>query len=116
MTNLRHSDATLSSELLLNLLRRVGIGEIRIEILVEDLGRLLAEVPAFPAGIEESRTKDHDGFTSALLQLNLERKKTAIESGPLVALKAKSNGIWKRILSNEKIEAILIEETLSFDN
>jgi len=73
MPYLRDCDAALPGQLLLNLFRGVRVGKVWVEILVENLRRLLAEVPAFPAGVEEPGSKDHDSLAGALLQLNLEQ-------------------------------------------
>ncbi len=70
-TYLGDCNVTLLGQLLLGLLRRVRVGEVRIEILVQDLRSLLAEVPSFSSRVEETRTQNHHSFTSALLQLHL---------------------------------------------
>lgn len=41
---LLHGDATLAGKLLLRLLWRVGVGQVRVKVLVQHLRRLLAEV------------------------------------------------------------------------
>ena len=48
-THLGNSDATLFSQLLLGLLAGVGVAEVRVEVFVQDLCGLLAEIPPFPS-------------------------------------------------------------------
>merc|ERR1719362_2417074 len=54
IANLRYSNSTLSSKLLLCLLAGVGVGQMGVEVLVQHLARLLAEVPALSPGVQES--------------------------------------------------------------
>ena len=69
--DLGDGDATLACQLLLGLLRGVGVGEVRVEILVQNFRSLLAEVPPFPPRIKEPRSENHHRLASALLQLDL---------------------------------------------
>jgi hypothetical protein len=73
--HLGDSDAAFSGQLLLDLFGGVRVGQVGVEVLVEHFGRLLAEVPALPARVQESRPQDHDGLAGALLQLDLETRK-----------------------------------------
>lgn len=43
---LAHGNSTFSRELLLGLLARVRITEVRVEVLVQNFGRLFTEVPS----------------------------------------------------------------------
>lgn len=46
---LGHCDATLLCQLLFSLLAGIGVTEVRVEILVQDLCRLFVEVSSFPS-------------------------------------------------------------------
>ena len=72
---LRYSNSTLSSKLLLCLLAGVGVGQMGVEVLVQHLARLLAEVPALSPGVQESGAEDHHCLTGRLFQLHLNRVK-----------------------------------------
>ena len=54
---------------------------MRIEILIEDFIRFLAEVPPFPPGVQEPGPQDHDRLAGGLLQLDLDRVKFPIDDG-----------------------------------
>ena len=49
VTDLRHGDAALSGQLLLGLLTWVGVGKVRVEIFIENLGGLFGEVTSLSA-------------------------------------------------------------------
>ena len=66
-SNLRDGDATFPSEFLLGLLGGIGVGEVRVEVLVQDLRGLLAEVPPLSPGVQEARSQDHHRLARALL-------------------------------------------------
>lgn len=51
---LRDSDAALAGQLLFRLLAGVRVGEVRVEVLVQNLGGLLAEVSAFSARVQKT--------------------------------------------------------------
>lgn len=51
---LRYSNPTVPGELLLDLLAGVGVGEVRVEVLVEQLERLFGEVAPLPTRVEET--------------------------------------------------------------
>uniref|UniRef100_A0A6B0V6Z8 Uncharacterized protein n=1 Tax=Ixodes ricinus TaxID=34613 RepID=A0A6B0V6Z8_IXORI len=70
--HLRDGDAALPGEFLLGLLRRVRVAKVRVEILVQDLRRLLAEVASLSPCVEEPGPEDHDGLAGALLELHLD--------------------------------------------
>ena len=65
-TNLGQRDAALSGQLLLDLLGRVGVGQVGVEVLVQHLGRLLAVVPPLPPRVQEPGPQDHDRLAGAL--------------------------------------------------
>ena len=65
--HLRYCDATFPGELLFCLLRGVWIGKVGVEVFVQDLRRLLAEVSPLPSSVKEPRSEDHHCFASALL-------------------------------------------------
>ena len=67
ITNLRDSNATFPGEFLLGLLAGVGVRQVRVEVLVEDLGGLLAEVAPLASGVQEPGPQDHDRLAGALL-------------------------------------------------
>lgn len=54
---LRHRNATPPRELLLDLLARVGVGEVRVKVLVEQLDGLLGEVAALAARVQKAASK-----------------------------------------------------------
>ena len=54
---------------------------MRIEILIEDFIRFLAEVPPLPPGVQEPGPQDHDRLAGGLLQLDLDRVKFPIDDG-----------------------------------
>ena len=66
-SNLRHGDAALPGQLLLGLLAGVGVGQVRVEVLIEDLRGLLAEVAPLSSGVQEPGPQDHDCLARALL-------------------------------------------------
>ena len=70
--DLGDGDSALPAELLLGLLAGVGVGEVRVEVLVQDLRRLLAEVPPLPARVKEPGAQDHHRLAGRLLQLDLD--------------------------------------------
>ena len=72
---LRHCDSTFSCKLLLGFLRGVWIGQVWVEVLVQDLWRLLAEVPPLSSSVKEPGTKDHHCLAGTLLQLDLRIRK-----------------------------------------
>lgn len=61
---LRDSDAALAGQLLFRLLAGVRVGEVRVEVLVQNLGGLLAEVAAFSARIQKTAS-GHSGLIFA---------------------------------------------------
>ena len=73
--HLRHCDSTFSRKLLLGFLRGVWIGQVWVEVLVQDLRRLLAEVPPLSSSVKEPGTKDHHCLAGTLLQLDLRIRK-----------------------------------------
>lgn len=73
VAHLADADAALSRELLLGLLARIGVGEVRVEVGVEDLLGLLREVASLAARVQEARAKDHDELAGALFELHLDR-------------------------------------------
>ena len=50
-----------------------------VEILIEDLAGVLAEVPPLPPGVQEPGSEDHDSLAGGLLQLNLDCVKFPID-------------------------------------
>ena len=50
-----------------------------VEVLIENLTRVLTEVPPFSSGVQEPRSEDHDRLAGGLLQLNLDRVKFPID-------------------------------------
>lgn len=54
-SDLRDRDVALSGELLFGLFAGVGIGEVRVEVFVQDLCRFLAEIPPLSSGVQKSR-------------------------------------------------------------
>ena len=52
-----------------------------VEILIQDLAGILAEVPPLPPGIQEPGPQDHDRLAGGLLQLDLDRVKFPIDDG-----------------------------------
>lgn len=60
---LRDSDATLAGQLLFRLLAGVRVGEVRVEVLVQNLGGLLAEVAAFSARIQKTASGHSFNFS-----------------------------------------------------
>ena len=75
ISDLRDCDSTFPGQLLLGLLAGVGVGEVRVEILVQHLARLFTKVSSLPASVEEPGAQDHDGLARRLLQLDLDRVK-----------------------------------------
>ena len=73
--HLRHCDSTFSCKLLLGFLRGVWIGQVWVEVLVQDLRRLLAEVSPLSSSVKEPGTKDHHCLAGTLLQLDLRIRK-----------------------------------------
>lgn len=51
---LRHGDAAAARQLGLHDLARVGVGEVRVEVVVEQVERSLAEVAALAARVQEA--------------------------------------------------------------
>ena len=72
---LRHCDSTFSCKLLLGFLRGVWIGQVWVEVLVQDLRRLFAEVSSLSSSVKEPGTKDHHCLAGTLLQLDLRIRK-----------------------------------------
>ena len=70
--DLADGDAALARQLLLGLLARVGVAQVRVEVLVEDLRGLLAEVAPLAPGVEEAAAQQHDVLAGRLLQLHLD--------------------------------------------
>lgn len=60
-SDLRHSDGALLGQLLLGLLARVRVRQVGVKILVENIGRLLAEVPPLPPDMEKTFLTWTDG-------------------------------------------------------
>ena len=75
ISDLRDCDSTFPGQLLLGLLAGVGVGEVRVEILVQHLARLFTKVASLSASVEEPGAQDHDGLARRLLQLDLDRVK-----------------------------------------
>ena len=50
-----------------------------IEVLIENLTRILTKVPSFSSSVQEPRSEDHDSLACGLLQLNLDRVKFPID-------------------------------------
>lgn len=71
-TYLTDGDATFPSKLLLGLLARIRIRQVRIKILVQYLRGLLAEVASLAPGIQEPRPQYHHRLARRLLQLHLD--------------------------------------------
>ena len=65
--HLRYCDTTFPGELLLRLFGGIRVGKVGVEVFVQDLRRLLAEVSTLPSSVKEPRSEDHHGFASALL-------------------------------------------------
>lgn len=57
---LGHGNAALPRQLLFRLLAGVRVGQVRVEILVEDLRRLLAEVAALATRVQETASGNSD--------------------------------------------------------
>merc|ERR1712127_926118 len=53
VVHLRYSNSTLPSELLLCLLAGVGVGQVGVEVLVQDLRCLLAKISPFSSCVKE---------------------------------------------------------------
>ena len=53
VADLGHGDAALPGQLLLGLLAGVGVGQVRVEILIEDLGGFFGKVSPFATLIQE---------------------------------------------------------------
>ena len=73
-TDLRYVDATLASQFFLGLFTRIGIREMRVKILVENLRRLLAEIPPL-ASVSPTEKRDKKG-------LEILRKTFVLQAGP----------------------------------
>ena len=58
---LRDSDSTLLGELLLGLLTRIWVTQVGVEILIQDLSGLFAEVTAFPSTEERGGGEEDVG-------------------------------------------------------
>ena len=69
---LRDCDAALPGQLLLGLLCRVRVRQVGVEVLVQDLARLLVEVPPLASGVQEPGAQDHYRLAGRLLQLDLD--------------------------------------------
>ena len=69
---LRDCDAALPSQLLLGLLCRVRVRQVGVEVLIQDLARLLVEVPPLASGVQEPGAQDHNRLAGRLLQLDLD--------------------------------------------
>ena len=78
-SNLRNCDAALSGQLLLCLLCGVGVRQVGVEILVQDLARLLVEVPPLAPRVQEPGAQDHHGLARGLLQLDLDRVELLVD-------------------------------------
>ena len=76
---LRNCDVTLLGKFFLCLLTRIRVGQMRVEILVEDFCCLLAEITPLPPGIQKSGPQNHDSLTGALLKLGLDRQELAMD-------------------------------------
>ena len=68
---LRDSNAALPGQLLLGLLAGVGVGQVGVEVLVQHLAGLLAEVAALAPRVQEAGAQNHHSLASRLLQLDL---------------------------------------------
>lgn len=64
--------ATLARQLLLGLFGWIRIAQVTVEILVQYLRRLFAEVASLAAGVEETRSQYHHRLAGRLLQLHLD--------------------------------------------
>ena len=71
VAHLAHTDTALACQLFLGLLRRIRVGQVRVEIGVQDLLGLFAKISPLASRVQESRTQDHDRLACALLQLHL---------------------------------------------
>lgn len=69
---LRYGDATLSGEFFFRLFTGVRVGEVRVEVFVQDFGRLLRKVAPLSPRVQETGPQDHDSLASALLELYLD--------------------------------------------
>lgn len=58
---LRHRDTAFLSQLLFGLLAGVGVAEMGVEVLVQDLRRLLVEVPPLSPGPMGRKSKKQSG-------------------------------------------------------
>lgn len=58
-------------QLLLRLLTRIRITQMRVKVLVQNLGRLLREIPSFSPSIQKSWPQNHNRLARTLFQLNL---------------------------------------------
>ena len=72
VAHLAHADAALARQLLLGLLGRIRIAQVRIEVGVEYLLGLLGEVAALAARVQEARAQYHHRLARALLELHLD--------------------------------------------
>lgn len=72
---LRDGNAALAGQLLFRLLARVRVGQVRVEILVEDLRRLLAEVAAFATRVQETASGNTHIFVCLEAKVELVRAK-----------------------------------------
>ena len=54
-SDLRHCDVALPGKLFLGLLAGVGVGQVAVEVLVQNLRRLFAEIPPLASCVEKSR-------------------------------------------------------------
>lgn len=77
--HLRHGDAALAGQLLLGLLGWVGVAQVAVEVLVQDLRGLFAEVAALATSVQEARAEDHHGLAGALLELHLDRGELLVD-------------------------------------
>ena len=100
-SNLRDCDAALSSQLLLRLLGGVGVRQVGVEVLVQNLARLLVEVPPLAPRVQEAGAQDHDGLARGLLQLDLDRVELLVDDlhHPLDLLRGDRTG--PRLLSEQ---------------
>lgn len=69
-THLGNCDAALLGQLLLGLLARVRVAEVRVEVLVEDFRRLLAEVSPFPPEWGNKKNRGERGGPKTKPQVN----------------------------------------------
>ena len=77
--HLRHCNTTFLGKFFLGLLWRIGVGQVRVEIFIQNFWRLFAKVSSLSSGIKESRSENHYCLAGTLLQLNLKAVILGIE-------------------------------------